>query len=219
MPGYSSRSRYTFAVLGQTTRTGGSVRFASTFLSSRYTRVGVSYGAEEVRYGVDGLLGTVTTNNCAGCLRSTFGVDITRDTRFDMPFPTSGTLQTLNSQFNGGPLGGSASFQRYTTEFKTFTTLASFGDGKPGSSPIKVVAGLSQRSGVVMGNAGPFFSAKEFAPGGTQYGESLRGYPEFSITPLGFDPSKSTRHATINLFRVPFSAVTDEVGVRFSSSF
>ena len=217
--GYRSQSRYTIADLGQTTRTGGSVRIAFPFLSSRSTRVGVSYGAEQVRYGGDGLLGTITTNNCAGCLRSTLGVDITRDTRIEMPFPTAGTLQTLNSQFNGGPLGGSASFQRYTTEFKTFTTLASFGGGKPGSSPIKLVAGLSQRAGVVVGNAGPFFSSQEFALGGTQYGESLRGYPEFSITPLGFDPSTSTSNATINSFGSTFFAATAEIGVRVSSSF
>ena len=70
-----------------------------------------------------------------------------------------------------------------------------------------------------MGNAGPFFSSQEFALGGTQYGESLRGYPEFSITPLGFDPSTSTSNATINSFGSTFFAATAEIGVRFSSSF
>ena len=216
---YRSQSRYTIADLGQTTRTGGSVRVAFPFFSSRFTRVGVSYGAEQVRYGGDGLLGTVTTNNCAGCLRSTVGVDVSRDTRIEMPFPTNGMLQSFNAQFNGGPLGGTASFQRYTTDFKSFTTLLSLGGTAPGSSPIKVVAGISQRLGVVFGNTGPFFSSQEFALGGVQYGEPLRGYPEFSITPLGFNPSTSTSNAVRQSFGDAFFSATAEVGVRISSQF
>jgi outer membrane protein insertion porin family len=219
LTGYRSQSRYTIADLGQTTRTGGSIRIAFPFFSSRFTRVGLSYGAEEVRYGGEGLLGTVTTNNCAGCLRSTFGVDITRDTRIEMPFPTEGTLQSFNAQFNGGPLGGTASFQRYTTDFKSFTTLAKIGGSSPGSSPIKLVAGVTQRAGMVFGNTGPFFSSQEFALGGVQYGEPLRGYPEFSITPLGFNPSTSTSNAALASFGNAFFSATAEIGLRINSSF
>jgi outer membrane protein insertion porin family len=216
---YRSQSRYTIADLGQTTRTGGSVRVAFPFFSSRFTRVGVSYGAEQVRFGGDGLLGTVTTNSCAGCVRSTLGVDLTRDTRIEMPFPTMGMLQSFNAQFNGGPLGGTASFQRYTTDFKSFTTLLSLGGTAPGSSPIKIVAGISQRIGMVFGSSGPFFSSQEFALGGVQYGEPLRGYPEFSITPLGFNPSTSTSNAVRQSFGNAFFSATAEIGVRISSQF
>jgi outer membrane protein insertion porin family len=180
--------------------------------------VAVSYGAEAVRYGTDGLLGTVS-NSCAGCVRSTIGLDITRDTRVEMPFPTDGTLQSLTSQFNGGPLGGSASFQRYTTEFKTFTTLYRFGDGKVGGSQLKLVAGLTQRAGMVAGNAGPFFSSQEFAMGGVQYGEPLRGYQEFSITPQGFNPNTSTNSAVRGSFGNAFFSATAEVGLRVSQQF
>ena len=136
---------------------------------------------------------------CAGCFRSTLGVDITRDTRIEVPFPTDGVLQTFSSQFNGGPIGGSASFQRYTTEFKAFTTLAAFGDGRSGER-MKFVAGVSQKSGFVFGDPGPFFSSQAFALGGVQYGESLRGYPEFSITPNGFNPSTNTNSAARQSF-------------------
>lgn len=216
---YHSMSRYTIADLGQTTRTGASVRVAFPFFNSRYTRVGASYGMEGIRYGTDGLLGTVTTNNCAGCLRSTFGADVTHDTRIELPFPTDGTLQSFNAQFNGGPLGGSASFQRYTTEFKSYTTLAKFGGDKPGSSPVKIVAGVSQKAGFVFGDPGPFFSSQAFSLGGVQYGEPLRGYPEFSITPYGFSPSTSTASATRASFGNTFFSATAEVGVRFSEQF
>ena len=215
---YRSQSRYTIADLGQTTRTGGNIRVGFPFLNSRYTRVFTSYGAEAVRYGSYGLLGTVTTNQCAGCIRSTLGVDITRDTRIEVPFPTDGVLQTFSSQFNGGPLGGSASFQRYTTEFKAFTTLAAFGDGRSGER-MKFVAGVSQKSGFVFGDPGPFFSSQAFALGGVQYGESLRGYPEFSITPAGFNSSTNTNSAARGSFGNAFFTSTAEIGFRINSQF
>ena len=213
---YRSQSRYTIADLGQVTRVGGQLRVGLPFLNSRWTRVALSYGAERVRYGGEGLLGSVTTDNCAGCFRSTFGLDVARDTRIEMPFPSDGTLQSVGAQFNGGPLGGSASFQRYTTEFRTFATLHKFGEGRGSPSQIKLVAGLSQRAGMVAGNAGPFFSSQEFAMGGVQYGEPLRGYPEFSITPLGYNPNTSTNAAVRGSFGNAFFSATAEIGVRFS---
>jgi hypothetical protein len=44
---------------------------------------------------------------------------------------------------------------------------------------MKFVLGLTGRAGVVTGNTGPFFFSQEFALGGVQYGEQLRGYEEF----------------------------------------
>jgi outer membrane protein insertion porin family len=214
---YRSQSRYTIADLGQTTRTGGQVRIGFPLFNSRYTRAFTSYGAENVRYGDFGLLGTVTKNQCAGCVRSTLGIDITRDTRIELPFPTDGVLQSISSQFNGGPLGGSASYQRYTSEFKAFTTLAAFGSGQ--SERMKLVAGVGQKAGMVFGDPGPFFSSQSFALGGVQYGESLRGYPEFSVTPNGFNPSTSTNSAVRASFGNAFFTSTAELGFRINSQF
>lgn len=216
---YRSMSQYTIANLGQSTRTGGSLHFTFPFFGVRYTRAGVSYGAEAVRYGGTGLLSEVTTNDCAGCLRSTVGFDLVRDTRVEMPFPTDGTLESFQAQFNGGPLGGTASFQRYTTEFKTYATLAKIGGEKGSPNGMKLLVGLSQKMGMVAGNTGPFFSTQEFAMGGVQYGEPLRGYPEFSITPLGFNPSTSTSNAVLSSFGNVFFSSTAELGLRISSQF
>jgi outer membrane protein insertion porin family len=216
--GYRSQARYRIADLGQSTRTGGSLRFGFPFPRSRFTRVFVSYGLESVRYGTSGLLGTITTNSCAGCLRSTVGLDLSRDTRLDMPFPTEGQLQTISAQFNGGPLGGSASFQRYTTEFRSYTILARIGGTKPGSQPLRLTFGLSGRSGAVFGNPGDFFFSQQFSLGGVQYGESLRGYPEFSITPAGFTTTTGTYNAQRASFGSAFFATTAEIGLRFNQS-
>ena len=215
---YKSQSRYTIADLGQNTRTGGQVRVGFPFFNSRYARWFLSYGAEGVHYGSVGLLSTVA-NQCAGCFRSTLGFDITRDTRIGLPFPADGTLQTLSAQFNGGPLGGTASFQRYTSEFKSYTTLWNIGGKKPGSEPLRLVAGISQRAGMLFGDAGPFFFSQQFSLGGVQFGEPLRGYPEFSVTPTGFNASTGTYNASRASFGSAFFSGTAELGLRISSQF
>ena len=216
---YRSESQYTIADLGQSTRTGGSLLFTFPFFGAHWTRLGLQYGIEAVRYGGTGLLSTVTTNDCKGCLRSTLGFSLTRDTRIEMPFATDGSLQTFSAQFNGGPLGGTASFIQYRTEFKTYATLAKLGGDKAGPGGMKIVVGLTERGGMVAGNTGPFFSTQEFALGGVQYGEPLRGYPEFSITPLGFNPNTSTSNAVLQSFGNVFFTSTAELGLRISSQF
>lgn len=216
--GYRSQARFRIADLGRTTRTGGSLRVGFPFPGSRFTRIFTSYGLESVRYGSDGLLGGISTNQCAGCLRSTFGVDISRDTRVDMPFATEGKLQTLSAQFNGGPLGGTATFQRYTAEYRNYTLLARIGGSKPGSQPLRLTFGLTGRSGIVVGDPGDFFWSQQFSLGGVQFGEMLRGYPEFSITPRGFTTNTGTFNAQRESFGSAFFASTAELGLRFNQS-
>jgi outer membrane protein insertion porin family len=215
---YRSQARFRIADLGRNTRTGGSVRIGFPFPRSRFTRIFTSYGLESVRYGNDGLLGTITTNSCRGCIRSTVGVDLSRDTRLDMPFATEGQLQSVSAQFNGGPLGGSATFQRYTTEFRNYTILARLGGKKPGTQPLRLTFGLTARSGAVFGDPGDFFWSQQFSLGGVQFGEMLRGYPEFSITPGGFATTTSTFNAQRESFGSAFFASTAEIGLRFNQS-
>jgi outer membrane protein insertion porin family len=210
---YHSQSRFIIRDIGRSTRTGGQLQFGFPVRGSRYTRLFVNYGGERVSYGGDGLLGTVQCNNC---FRSTLGGSITRDTRFDLPFPSSGTTQSITTQFNGGPLGGSAAFQRYTAEMKSYATLATFGGGAPGSQPIKLVFGLSARMGAVFGNPGPFFVSQAFSLGGVQFGEPLRGYEEFSITPHGYVAEASQFQATRASFGNAFYTQTAELGIRFN---
>jgi outer membrane protein insertion porin family len=216
--GYRSQARFRIADLGRTTRTGGNVRVGFPLPQSRFTRVFLSYGMEGVRYGNDGLLGTITTNSCAGCLRSTFGVDLSRDTRLDMPFATEGQLQSFSAQFNGGPLGGTATYQRYTSEFRSYAVLARLGGTKPGSQPLRLTFGLSARTGAVFGDPGDFFWSQQFSLGGVQFGEMLRGYPEFSITPKGYLAGTGTFNAQRESFGNAFFASTAELGLRFNQS-
>jgi outer membrane protein insertion porin family len=211
---YDSQSRYIIANLGRSKRVGGQLQFGLPVPGSRWTTLFLSYGGERVSYSGQGTL--VSTIQCNNCFRSSVGATLTRDTRIDMPFPSGGTEQSFTSQFNGGPLGGSASFQRYTAEMRSYATLMQFGGEAPGSSPIKIVAGLSTRMGGVFGNPGPFFVSQSFSLGGVQYGEPLRGYEEFSITPNGYIPETSSYTATRASFGNAFYTQTAELGVRFN---
>jgi outer membrane protein insertion porin family len=215
---YHTASRYTIADLGRTTRTGAQVQVGFPVPGSLYSRVLVSYGGEGVSYGGEGLLATVE-NRCDNCFRSTLGFTASHDTRLGLPFAAEGGSQTFNAQFNGGPLGGTASFQRYTTELKSYAPIGGVGVASLGSAPMTFVIGLTARAGAVFGNPGPFFYSQSFSLGGTQYGEQLRGYEEFSITPAGFNQfAESGSGVQRQSFGNAFFTGTAELGLRVSQS-
>jgi outer membrane protein insertion porin family len=214
---YHSRSRYNIADLGGIIRTGGQLQLGFPVPQSLYTRLFVSYGGEKVKYTSDGFLATVA-QACKNCFRSTLGFTATHDTRTGLPFPADGGMQTFNAQFNGGPLGGSAQFQRYTTELRSYAPIGRIGGSILGSEPMMFIVGLTARAGTVFGNPGPFFSTQAFALGGTQYGEQLRGYDEFSITPNGFDAGGDQTQASRASFGNAFFVGTGELGLRINQS-
>ena len=61
-----------------------------------------------------------------------------------------------------------------------FTSCACRGSLSNSSSKVVI------SSGALFGNPGPFFVYQQFSLGGVQYGEQLRGYEEFSISPVGY---------------------------------
>lgn len=211
---YHTQSRFRFAELGRATRTGGQVQVGFPVPWSLYSRVLLSYGGEAVRYGEEGLLGTVA-DECSSCFRSTLGLTGSHDTRVGLPFAAEGGSQTLTAQFNGGPLGGTAAFQRYTTELRSYVPIGTIGSGGLGSEPMAIVLGLTAKAGALFGNPGPFFYSQSFTLGGTQYGEQLRGYDEFSITPSGYDPfAAEGQRAGRASFGNAYFTGTAEMGLR-----
>ena len=44
--------------------------------------------------------------------------------------------QAFAAEFNGGPLGGTSSFSKYTAEMRTASTLARFGTSLGSSQPL-----------------------------------------------------------------------------------
>lgn len=218
---YRRQSRYAIAGIGTNVNTGSSVRLGFPVPGSFFSTIGVSYTADLISLGsvdqsIAGLIGC--TQNC---FRSSVGADFTHDTRVDLPFPSAGGMQTVTADFSGGPLGGTTSFQRYTGDARSYVTLGSFGGGAPGSQPKKFVFGLSGRAGSLFGSPGAFFQQQGFALGGVQYGQPLRGYPEFSITPRGFDPNAENVNATSGraAFGNAYFSATAELGLRFNQQF
>jgi len=209
---YKQRSRFIIRDIGVSNTEGGQLQFGLPLPNSRLTRFYVSYGGERVSYGGDGLVSTI---NCNGCFRSTLGFTLDHDTRLGSPFPVAGVHENVILQLNGGPLGGTASFQRLTTEMRSYSTIATFGKGI-GPEPMALVVGLSARAGALFGNPGPFFVSQAFSLGGVQYGIPLRGYEEFSITPRGYIPNADQFQAQRSSFGNAYYASTIELGIRVS---
>jgi outer membrane protein insertion porin family len=209
---YHQQSRFIIRDIGQSTVSGGQVQFGFLLPNSQTTRFYTSYGGERVKYGGDGLVASI---NCNGCFRSTLGFTLDHDTRFGLPFPVTGVHENVALQLNGGPLGGTAKYSRLTTEMRGYTPLASFGKGL-GAEPMSLVLGLTLRAGALFGDPGPFFVSQAFSMGGVQYGEQLRGYEEFSITPHGFIPNVDQFNAQRSSFGNAFYRSTLELGLRLN---
>jgi outer membrane protein insertion porin family len=78
------------------------------------------------------------------------------------------------------------------------------------------VFGLRAKAGGLFGDPGPFFVSQAFSLGGVQYGESLRGYEEFSITPTGYLPNADQYQAQRASFGNAFYKSTAELGLRIN---
>lgn len=213
---HNSRLRYTIADLGRITSRGGTIQFGFPVLGSRYTRLLTSYTLEQSNYDSPTLSSRYVCDNCT---LSSIGVQLVRDVRIGLPFPTGGTLYRIGVAQNGGPLGGSGNFQRATFEGRWYVPLGQLGGSTGlGSSGIQFVLGLSAQVGFVWGDVGPHFR-QLWSMGGTQYGIPLRGYEEFSITPQGFDPTASGLRAnTVDAFGASYHKMTTEIGARISQA-
>jgi outer membrane protein insertion porin family len=209
---YNQKSRFIIRDIGQSNTSGGQIQFGFPIGGSRYTRFFTSYGGERVSYGGDGLVATI---NCNGCFRSTLGFTLDHDTRLGTPFPYTGVHEDATLQLNGGVLGGTASFRRLTTEMRGYSTVATFGKGL-GPEPMALVFGLSARAGALFGDPGPFFVSQAFSLGGVQYGQPLRGYEEFSITPKGYLPNADQFQAQRSSFGNAYYTSTAELGLRIN---
>ena len=216
---YDSRPRYSIAGFGRPRRIGGSLQLGFPLPRSPFARLFASYGLESQK-NEDVVEDPSLRNNIylRNSLRSTLGLTAQHDTRIDMPFPTAGAMQSLTAQFSGGPLGGDAAFQRYTTEVFGYAPVGQLGGSKPGSSPIKFVLGTKLRAGTVFGDPGAFFQYQKFILGGVQFGEQLRGYPEFAVTPRGVLPngSNSSGANSVNDFGSAFLTTSTELGMRLN---
>lgn len=211
---HSSRLRYTVADFGRFRTRGISLQLGFPFLGSRYTRIYPSYTLEQNQSQSGALASSFF---CQNCILSAVGLNLVRDTRQELPFATAGVMHQVQLTQAGGALGGSGDFRRANLEGRWYVPVAQLGGGGPTSNPLKLVLGFTAKSGFVWGDVGPHFR-QLFTMGGTQFGIPLRGYDEFSITPLGFDPTARTTSAGTNAFGRAYFAATTELGLRVSQA-
>ena len=211
---FDSRAKYVIGDLGRRQARGFNLQAGFPFLSRMYTRLFVNYGLQKITYS-GGSQDLRARFNCEECTRSTLGSTILKDTRIGLPFPTAGTLVRLEGELNGGILGGTGHFQKIEAEGRWYAPIATLGgDGRMGSG-VQMMVGLSARSGVIFGDAGPFYT-ELYSMGGVQFGIPLRGYPEFSITPDGYDARSQANTASSNAFGKSFAAFNVTMGARVS---
>jgi outer membrane protein insertion porin family len=211
---HRTRQRFTVADLGRINTRGGSIQLGFPLFGSRFTRFLTSYTLEQSDFDSPTLSPRFS---CRKCVLSAIGLSIVRDTRVGMPFPTGGALHQFQLSQNGGPLGGSGDFRRATFEGRWYAPLSG-SELDPTASPIRLVLGLTAKTGFVWGDPGPHFR-QLFSMGGTQFGIPLRGYDEFAITPEGFDPAARGFQATaVDAFGSAYMAMTGEIGLRISQA-
>jgi outer membrane protein insertion porin family len=131
-------------------------------------------------------------------------------------FPTSGTRQEIEVDFNGGILGGNGDFQKVTLNGAWWVPVGKIGGSVPGSRPIRFALGLSAETGALFGNASRF-PFERFWMGGVQFGRPLRGYEETTVTPEGY----FDRNANIpleNRFGDSYLRLSAEYAIRFNDN-
>ncbi|MEO8032300.1 MAG: outer membrane protein assembly factor BamA [Gemmatimonadota bacterium] len=214
---FDSRQRFTIGDLGRRRQRGFSLQAGFPFFADRYTRIFTTYGLQKISYE-GGSTELQQQFICSGCTRSTLGASLVRDTRIDLPFPTAGQQATISGEYNGGFLGGSGNYFKADLDGRWYTPLGVIGGNSQLGSGIRMVLGLTAKSGFIFGDAGPFYT-ELYSMGGTQYGIPLRGYNEFSITPDGFDPTASGNNAAgVNSFGKAYASFSVEIGARLSQS-
>lgn len=204
---FNARDRFITFSSGRRKRLGGSLRFGFPLPNSRFTRLFTGYGLSRTAFTLrDGADDTSLFGRRAG-VQSTFSVGVTRQTLNHPLFPTAGSRQSVNLDFNGGPLGGDGKFTKWTVEGTWWVPVGTLGGSGQAGQGMQLTTGISLKTGGVVGNTDRF-PFERFWMGGVQFGEKLRGYDETSVTPLGFFPKGSRAVADINRLGNAFISMT-----------
>jgi outer membrane protein insertion porin family len=199
---------------GRYVRTGGSLQYGFPLAHFRWTRAFAGYSLSRYRYEA--------TDECApgnifcqpSAVASNLSLAITRDTKDHPMFPTLGTRQNITLQQTGGPLGGDGNFQKLMGQAEWWVPVGEFG-GSGGGRPIVTTFGFSTRLGTVFGDA-ERFPLERFFLGGTQFGQSLRGYEESTVTPFGYFDRDDPFITSSNRLGNAFLVVSGEYAIRVS---
>ncbi len=186
---FDSTDRFFQFATGRRQRRGFTTRFGVPFPGSLRTRVFLGYSLSRTSYEAFQSADDTSLFGLPPGMLSTVSLGITRQTLNHPLFPTSGSMQTWNTELNGGPLGGAGDFVKHTAQAQWMIPIGQLGG--QGSTPgnVQFAMGLSLRGGALFGDASRF-PFESFWMGGVQFGQPLRGYDETSITPQGYFPER-----------------------------
>ncbi len=214
---FSSRDRFFQFATGRRKRTGFSTRFGFPVPWSLRTQIFLGYSLSRTDYRLFQDVDDTSLFGLPPGTQSTFSVGITRNNLNHPIFPTQGSRQSWDTEFNGGILGGDGNFIRHMAEATWYVPVGQVGGSSPGSSPLMFTLGLSLKGGAVFGDVRRFPFSR-FWIGGVQFGEQLRGYDETSITPLGYFPERSREVSDISRLGNAFLSLTAEYALRFNDN-
>jgi outer membrane protein insertion porin family len=202
---------------GERRRTGGSVRFGFPLpFDRRFSRLFVGYQLSRTEYNNFGEDQGDIFSLPPGLL-STATLSLLRNSLDSPLFPTVGTRQELRAEFSGGPLGGDGDFQTYTATGQWWAPITEFGGGQPGVRPVRTTLGIKAEAGAIFGDASNF-PFERFWMGGVQFGQSLRGYEETTITPRGYVAKGSAGVPLSDRLGNAYVKLTAEYAVRFNDN-
>lgn len=203
---------------GRYMRTGASLRWGFPLLGMRWTRAFVGYSLSHYSYestGTECQPGNIFCQPSA--TESNLSLAVTRDTKNHPIFPTAGTRQNLTIAQAGGPLGGDGNFQKLTGETEWWVPVGAIGGDPVTGGGMMTTLGVQARTGAVFGDASRFPFSRFFL-GGTQWGESLRGYEESTVTPFGIFERNMTGVTSAQRLGDMFLVVSGEYAIRFNNN-
>lgn len=209
---FNSRDRFFQFSSGRRRRIGGSLRVGFPFRGSLFTRTFVGYSLSRTTYELFSNEDDTSLFGRPPGVQSQLSLGVTRQTLDHPIFPTVGSRQSVSVELNGGLLGGDGQFTRVLTDGSWWLPVGRIGgDGAQGG--MRMAMGLTLRGGAIFGNVDAF-PFDRFWMGGVQFGQSLRGYDETSVTPLGFFSEQATSISDIQRLGNAFFSATAAFALR-----
>ncbi len=214
---FNSTDRFFQFATGRRRRAGFTTRFGVPFPGSLRTRIFFGYSLSRTSYE---LFRNVDDQSLFGLppgTLSSFSLGVTRRTLNHPLFPTDGSTQTWNAELNGGPLGGAGNFVKHMVEAQWMIPLGGLGGDGQTPGGVQFAMGVGVRGGALFGDASRF-PFESFWMGGVQFGESLRGYDETSITPRGYFPERGRGIAQVDRLGDAYFSSTAELKAVINSN-
>lgn len=214
---FNSTDRFYQFATGRRRRAGFTTRFGLPIPGSLRTRFFVGYSLSRTEYESFRRSEDTSVFGLPPGFLSSLLLGITRQTLNHPLFPTSGSSQTWNVELNGGPLGGAGDFIKHTAEAQWMIPVGQVGGDGPNSAGIRFALGLGAQGGALFGDASRF-PFESFWMGGVQFGETLRGYDETTITPRGYYPERADGITQVDRLGNAYFSATAELKAVLNSN-